>query len=258
MGLTLLADNKVIDASFSMVVGTENTQFPLTNITHPFTTKVFRSNEDSVEILITLDQSLTIDSFALVGSSISGIGITDISIQGSGSTNFTGATVIPVDVNGEYNFGFKLFTPEGSFRFWKLTINNTGGDYVELSNIFLGVKTQLTTNGFATSSFQYSRVENNGVTQNKFGQKFIDIYNTIQVMSGSIQHANQAEFEDIDGVFLMSGTSTPLWVIADPDGVLSTDSEFLYSGYFYLQNNVSWSMSGVNLFNTELILNEAT
>ena len=124
MSLTFMSDNRMLDADLSMVVGTENTQFPLTNIALDFTTKVFRSNETAVEILVDLKNTTLVDSFCMVGSSIDGIGIGDMSIQGSGSTDFSGATVIDIDINAAFNFGFKLFDAGGSFRFWKRTISH--------------------------------------------------------------------------------------------------------------------------------------
>ncbi len=257
MSLTFLADNLILDADFSMVVGTENAQFPLTNIKHDFTTKVFRSNETTVEILVDLKSTMTIDAFALVGSSVDGIGLGDISIQGSGSTDFSGASTISIDVDASHNFGFKLFTGV-AFRYWKLIITNTAGSYVELSNIYLGVKTQLLTNGFSNSSFSYTSTDNVNIKRNRFGQRFIDKFNRSNAFSGTVQHATQAEFTEINDVFMQQGKTIPLFFILDPDGTTATDGEFLYSGFFYLDNDPSWTLSGPQLYNISITLSEAT
>ena len=240
-----------------MVVGTENVQFPLTNIKNDFTTKVFRSNETTVEILIDLQATTTIDSFAIVGSSVDGIGFGDMSIQGSGSTDFSGSSVISIDVDSDFNFGFKLFTGV-AFRYWKITVENTAGSYVELSNLYLGEKTQLLQNGFSLSSFAYSSTDNIDTKRNRYGQRFIDEYNRINSMSGSIEHATQAEFQEINDVYMQQGKTRPIFFILDPDGDTATDGEFLYSGFFYLDNDLSWSFSGPRLYNITVILSEAT
>lgn len=255
MSLTFMSDNKVLGADLSMVVGTVNAQFPLANIKQDFTTKVFRSNETTVEILVDLQVTTLIDAFCLVGSSVDGIGIGDISIQGSGSVDFSGSPVITIDLNSQYNFGFKLFTGV-SFRFWKLTITNVGGDYIELSNIFLGTKTQLLTNGFSTQSFNYKSRDNVSIKTNRYGQRFIDVYNRLNVLSGTVQHANQTEFDAINDIYIQNGRTTPLFFILDPDGDTVTDGEFLFSGYFYLTNDPSWSFSGPKTYNVSLILEE--
>jgi hypothetical protein len=255
--LTFMADNKSLTADYSMVTGSENAQFPLTNIKHDFTTKVFRSNETAVAILVDLQATSTVDSFCIVGSSVAGLGLGDMTIQGSATTNFTGATVIPVDIDAAYNFGFKLFDA-ASFRYWKLTINNTAGSYVEISNIYIGEKTQITTNGFSTPSFAYTSTDNSSIKRNRYGQRFIDSYNRINTLSGTVEHATQAEFTEINDVYMQNGTTTPIYFILDPDGTTATDGEFLFSGYFYLTNDLAWTYSGPQLYNISITLEEAT
>ena len=255
--MIFLSDNKAVNATYSMVTGTENSQFPLTNITHDFTTKVFRSNETSIEVLIDLQSAITIDSFAMVGSSVTGLGVGAVTLYGSGSVDFSGSTAIPIDLDSEYNFGFKLFTG-AAFRYWKLVITNTGGSYCELSNIYLGAKTELLTNGFSTSSFSYSLIDNVDISQNKYQQRFINTYNKVSLLSGEVQHADESEFTAISDVYIQNGRSTPIWFILDKDGVLANSGEFLYSGYFYLDNNLTTTMSAFNLYNIEVILSEAT
>ena len=257
MSLTFLPDNRVIGSTLSMVVGTENAQFPLTNIEKDFTTKVFRSNETTIEILVDLQATATIDAFAIVGSSSTGMGFTTINIRGSGSTDFSGSSVISIDVSAEHNFGFKLFTGV-AFRFWKLTITRSSGSFIELSNIYLGSKTQLDQNGFSSASFSYVNRSNARISRNRFGQKFIDRYNNINEVSGDIEFANSAEFDAINAIYLQHGTTTPLWVIPDPDSVLATEGKFIFSGYYYLQNNPEWQSVTTGLFNTSITLTEAT
>lgn len=255
--MIFLADNRVLDATFSMVTGTENAQFPLTNLTHDFTTKTFRSNETSIEILVDLQATTSIDSFAVVGSSVDGLGVGALSIQGSATADFTGATTITIDLSAEYNFGFKLFDA-ASFRYWKIIASNTAGSYVELSNIYLGAKTQLLTNGFSTQSFSYVSSDNASVSMNRYGQRFIDYYNRRNTLSGAIEHATQAEFDEINDVIMQHGTTQPLFFVLDADGATATDGEFLFSGYFYLTEDLAWTFSGPQLYNLTLTLEEAT
>jgi len=257
MSLTFLPDNRVIGSTLSMVVGSENASFPLTNIEKDFTTQVFRSNETTVEILIDLQATATIDAFAIVGSSSTGMGFTTMSIQGSGSTDFTSATVIPIDVSAEHNFGFSLFTGV-AFRFWKMTITRSTGTFIELSNIYLGTKSQLLQNGFSSASFVYTNISNAKITKNRFGQKFIDRYNNINEIVGSIEFCNSAEFDAINDIYLQHGKTTPLWVIPDPTSVLATDGKFIFSGYYYFKNNSKWKSVTTGLFTTSITLTEAT
>ncbi len=254
--LTFLSDNRIKESSLSMLVGTENSQFPLSNIKHDFTTKVFRSNEDTIEILIDIQQSAAINSFSIVGSSVSGMGFGDISLYGSPTTNFTGATEIEIDVNANYNFGFKLWESAGSFRYWKLVINNTGGDYVELSNIYLGIRTELT-NGIDLNSFKYTEVDNSQIKTNNYGHKFIDKYNKSKILSGQVKFLNKSEFDTLNNLYIQHGKSIPIWVIVDPDGVMATDGEYIFSGVFYFEKDLQYESSGPFLYNVNLLFSEA-
>lgn len=255
MGLVFLTDNRVLDANISMITGTVNSQFPLDNLKHNFTTKVFRSNEDVIEILLDLGVSTSIDAFAIVGSAVSGLACGDVEIYGSLSTDFTGVSAITIDVSTEHNFGFKLFTPVAA-RYWKVKCTNTGGDYVELSNIYLGAATNLTTNGFSIGSFEFKHEDNVSVSSNKYGQKFIDYYNKTKQMTGEIENCDESEMRIIRDVYLQHGKSVPLFFLGDSTGSIMTDGEYIYSGYFYLGNNLSWKHSAFNLYNLEIELEE--
>ncbi len=256
--LTFLSDNRVMDATFSMLVGTENAQFPLTNMQNDFTTKVFRSNENAIEIQVDLQATNAIDSFAVVGSSTDGLGLGDITIYGSATTNFTGATAVPIDISAANNFGFKFFTPGGSYRYWKIVVNNSAGSYVEISNIYLGIKTQFANNGISTETFKYSEMDNSKIVKNRYGQKFIDTYNTIKSMSGTMKFVNAAEFESLNNIFTQHKKNTPIWVVLDPDGQMLTDSEYKFSGYFYFNSDLKWSLAAPTLYNVKLNFSEGT
>ena len=256
--LTFLSDNRVLEANLSMITGTENTQFPLSNIMNDFTTKVFRSNEDNVELLVDLQSTVAIDSFAIVGSSVNGLGLGDISIYGSLSTDFTGATEIDIDINANHNFGFKLFTPDASYRYWKIVVNNTGGSYVEISNFYLGIKTEFANNGISTESFKYTDIDNSKTVKNKYGQRFIDQYNKIKSLSGTMKYVNATEFDELNNLYIQNRRSTPLWIIVDPEGCMANDSEWIFSGYVYFDADLKWSLVAPALYNVSLKFSEGT
>lgn len=256
--LTFLTNNRLLEGEVSMITGTENAQFPLKNIKHAFTTKVFRSNEGYVELLIDLKATDDINAFAIVGSSVNGLGFGDVKLQGSLSTDFTGSPVIPVDVSANHNFGFALFEPEGAFRFWKLTFTNTGGDYVEVSNLYLGDKTEIVTNGITTESFKYSNEDNLNISANKYGQKFIDKFNNIKTLEGEVKFVNAEEFDLLNDMYIQTGQHLPVWALVDPEGQMGEDSEFMFSGYFYFGKDLKWQLAAPFLYNVKINLIEAT
>lgn len=248
---TFLPDNKILTANLSMITGTVNQQFPLTNLQHVFSTKVFRSVEDTVEILIDLQQANSIDYVCLRGSVTDGLGITSASIIGSATTVFSG-TPIDIELSHKYNIGHKQLT--GSFRYWKLVL--TGVAYCELSNIYLGSMVQMDDNNIS-QGFSYSLNTNSSVQKNQIGQKFIDTYGKQKLLSGDIKYANSVEFEQINQIHEDLGENIPLWFILDnQDDMAIQDSKFKFSGMFYMKDLV-WKQSAYNLFDCQLSLEEA-
>jgi len=248
--LTFLSENYVNDADLSIITGVSDSQFPLDNIKDLRTTKVFRSSDNTVELLVDLGVTQNIDSFAIVGSSTDGLGFTALTIKGSGSTDFTGSTPINIDLNQENNFGFKLFT-EVNFRYWKLEFTGTGG-FTEVSKIFLGKKIQFEENSFSQSSFRYVNNDNSRVSENEYEQPFVDIRTRNKTLSGTIQHMNRTEFDLLNEIFNRHGIRTPLWILTDPEGLSATDGEFLFSIYGRFARVRAISSSGFGLYNASL------
>lgn len=246
-------DNAVTGATFSLLSGSSNAQFPLTNIDKVFTTKVFRSTGTSCVIEIDMQSNQVIDTIALVGNNLTGLGITAATIEFSPTTSFLGTTIHTIDLSADHNFGFKLITEETGRRYAKLTL--TGTSFCELSNIYIGSRTELTNNNIDTSSFGYSLVENYKAKSNNYGQLFIDKFNSTNILSGNLKFINLTEFEQLNNMYAETGNTIPIWVFVDSDGDLSTDfsSKFLFSGYFYLEGNeLSWQTVAPKLYNTSL------
>lgn len=252
--LTFLSENFVDEASLSLLTGTPNAQFPIDNIKDIRTTKVFRSDSNTTEIQIDLLVTQTIDAFAIVGSSTDGLGFTSLTIKGSGSTDFSGSTPITIDLNAENNIGFKLFDPV-PFRFWKLEFTGTGS-FTEVSNIFLGSKTEFTQNSFSINSFRYVNQDNSRVRKNTFNQPFIDKRARVKSIRGRLQHMNAAEYDVVNEIIVRHGKTEPLWIITDPTGESATDGQFVYTMYALLTAVPSITSSGFGLYNADLQLEQ--
>lgn len=250
--LNFLSDNLVVDnnVDFSMVVGTENANFPLTNMQRKFTTKKFRSNENTCEVLIDLGQTKPIDCFMVVGDALTGLGVSTISIQGSATMDFTGVTPIDITINQEFNIGYAKFA-EQSVRFWKINLTNTGS-FCELSNIFIGKAEVIQNNSISISSFRFGTTDLSRTSVNDYGQEFTDKRSSQKDLSGTIQYCNNEETKQIDDIILKHSDRTPVWIILDQDNNITDDGEFRFSGYYSIQNRPRWSATGYGLFNINL------
>ena len=250
--LQFLSNNLVIEnnASFSMEVGTENNLFPLTNLPKKFTTKVFRSNENTCEIVIDLKQVSTLDTVAITGSAIDGMGVTTAAIQLSATPIFTGLPEITLDISNDFNIGFKSFTSQVA-RYVKVNLSHTGS-YCELGNIFLGEADIIQNNSISISSFRYSRMDNSQTVTNNYGQEFTDKRNHQTQLNGTIQYCNNEELKQIDDILLRHIDRTPVWIILDSTSNITDDGNFRFTGYYSLQRPPQWSASGYGLFNISL------
>ena len=209
------------------------------------------TNGDSVTISGTTNYNGT---FTVSNKTTNTFEITDswVSDDATGSWN----KIITIDLSAEHNFGFKYFTEQASMRYAKLVL--VGSSYCEISNLYVGKRTELANNNIDTNSFSYSTIENFKSKSNNYGQIFIDKYNTVNTMSGTIKYVNLAEFEAIQNIYAEVGNTLPLWFILDNEGNLSTDgsSKYLFSGYFYLKGALSWTTVAPSLYDTTLALVE--
>lgn len=256
MCLTFGSTNYITNSetAFSIVTGGENAQFPLSNLKHTFTTKVFRSTSDTVSILIDTKTTTTKNMFAVAGSTIEGIGFSDIILKGSPTTDFSSSPDITIDVSDKYNFGFKKFDPV-SFRYWRLDLTGTGS-YAQLSNIFLGEQFGFDTNTLSIGGFEFYNKDNTKVSKNLYLQEFITTYNKVKTLKGSIDLINREEFDLLNYLFNAHGVSQPMWVIYDEFDSSAIDGRFIFSGYYKWTKSPGFSAIGGQLWNTSLAFQE--
>lgn len=252
--LKFLSENLILESDITMLAGTENINFPIDNMKRKFTTKVFRSNENSMELLIDLKQTRNVDSFMVVGNALTGLGFTTMKIEGSATPIFSGADIKTVDLNQDFNIGIITF-PTLSVRYWKITTIGTGS-YTEISKMFIGAANVLEQNAFSIDSFKLKTKDLSSTTTNLYGQEFTDKRSKQSSIAGSIKYCNSAEVLQVDNIMLNHTDRTPLWMIIDEDSSITTDGKFRYSGYFSMQNDIDWSATGVGLFNTKMNLKQ--
>ena len=114
---------------------------------------------------------------------------------------------------------------------------------VHLSNIWLGVSTDLDTNGIDQKTFIYTTIDNSKTSTNKAGQRFSTEYNKQKKMVGTVNTIDATEFELLKDLFDNAGTTTPVGVILDEDENMTiTDSLAKFSGLFYINKDFQFKM----------------
>lgn len=252
MGHIFGTNNYLDTATLSMISGTENAQFPLSNLKVPITGQVFRIDATSCSFLIDLGSTKTVDTFMLVGDNIEGLGVTGVTLAGSATTNFGSSTPITVALSATHNFGFVL--NGGTYRYWRVSL--TGSTKCELSNIYIGQAVTLTTNAIALGSFMYTTTENVTVDKNNYGNRFFTTYNTLKTLSGKLHLLNTTELASVRSVVQTHGKSVPVWFITDPTDAMETDAKYRYSGFFYFTQNNIFTNTNTGLWSLSLELSE--
>lgn len=252
--LIFLSDNQFDYATLSITEGTENVQFPLSNLFLSTTTKKFRSTGNTVKIVVDLLQNRAIDIIAITGDATGQMGLTSLIAKTSLTTDFSMSDEIEIIPSSQHNIGYKSFVSR-SHRFVELTIEGNGS-YAELSNIFIGEKIALLQNGLSISSFKYQNIEKSTTKENDYGQQFTDVRNLQKSMSGNIDYCTKDEFEQLEDMFLYHRTFKPLWVIADPNDKAMNDGSKRLAMYGRLASIPSWSASGAVTYNTGITLKQ--
>lgn len=254
-GINFLSRNLVASADISLETGTENAQFPLNNILNDSTSIKFRSLEDNVVILLDLKQTTNIDVVAIHGDTNEDLNLTSASIKTSLTTDFSSSDTVEINLSDLERSGYAFFD-DTSARFVELTLVG-GGEYAELSNLFIGKRVNLPQQNLSISGFVYGKIDQSSVSTNEYGQVFVDKRNQIKTLSGPLQHCLKSEQDVLDEVFTRHGQSVPLWVIVDPDSSGMVDGRDKLSCYGYLTDVPQWSAGGGQTWNTELTIRQA-
>lgn len=249
-GIQFLSENLVNQSVMSISSGTENAQFPLSNIKIESTARKFRSVENTCVIIFDMQQTRTIDYVAIAGDSVQTLGLTAAEIKTSLTTDFSGATAVPLELNAEHALGFTEVTSV-DHRYVELTLTGNGS-FCELSNIFIGAKIEILRNNLSIGSFRYGYEDRSELRQNDYGMKFINKLNLQKTISGSIEFCDKTEQETIDDLWLAHGISKPLWVIVDRESMGMNDGRHKLGGYVYFSNQSSWSANGGQNYTIDL------
>jgi hypothetical protein len=254
-GLKLFQENYALDGTYSLIAGTQNLQFPLSNLLNESPSYKFRSTGNTATIQIDLTQTRDIDTFMLVGDNITGLNLTSVVFKTSVNTDFSGSTPHSVTLDSYNNFGY-VFITAVSHRYVRIELTGSGS-FSQLSNIFIGKGIELTNNNLSLRGFSYTHKDNSTVVKNRYGQRFVDRLNQQKLISGDIEFATKAEQNTLDDFFRYAGVNRPVWMIVDSAGVSLIDGETLLSIYGYLTDEPSWSPDGGYHYSTSLTIEEA-
>lgn len=253
-GINFLSENYLDSAVLTLTTGTENAQFPLSNVKNVSTARKFRSVGNTVVIEIDLQQTRTIDTVAISGDATNQFGLTSASIKTSVTNDFSMSTPTSIDLSATENIGY-AFVTQVSHRYVELTLNGTGS-FAELGALFVGQRINLTQNSLSTGSFKYKKGDKSKVSTNRYSQRFIDQLPLVKSISGTIEYATKDEQEILDDMFAYHGINRPLWMIVDSESSAMNDGKYKLSIYGYLTGSPTWSAVGGQLYNADITMEQ--
>lgn len=248
--LKFLSDNLADNATVSLTTGTENAQFPLDNLLNDSPSVKFRSQESVCVILFDLLVTRDIDFVAVAADPLESFLITSVEIKTSTTTDFSMSINYPLDLSEQQAIGY-VEIPEATHRYVQVTLTGSG-DFTELGKIFIGKALRFELNSISIGSFKYAYKDGSVISQNKYGQKFINKINTVKMLGGDIEFCTKDEQEDIDDMFIEHGRSLPLWMIIDQDSEAMNDGNFKLTIYGYSETDLAWSAAGGQLYTTSV------
>lgn len=252
----LYPTNLVTKEETEITSSSEDSQFPVSNIKHPFTTKVTRSIDGVEALILTFDLQIQqpIDTVMIVPSSMGTFGFFgNVIVRGNGTSNFASPALVETLTPNEYfNLGHLEFD-EVNYRYWQLEFEST--DFVEVSKIFIGKSVYLESNNI-DYGWNYLNQDNSTYVSNRYGQRFIDVINNEISISAEFKYLNIEEVEAIMSAFDDAGKRSPIWAMVDSEEVIISDKE-RFAGYFYLNQRPDVENSSFRLYNINFTLHEA-
>jgi hypothetical protein len=232
---------------------TENNLFPVENIKDDRRTKVFRTTEDSGDLVFDFGEAIEIDSFVIVDAKHREFNLSSLVFEVNnsnawGSPQFSGV----VSIDYEYGFAKIDIASPVSARYARIVFESND-EFCEIGKVFIGKRTEFSldpTYPIASGSNNLSRI-----SRNRLGQKFIDEIATQRQLSIDYQTMRKDEVEDLFLFYDYCSTTVPFFLSIDCENIAENSNRL--SGYYYLSSLGDFEFVVGNYWNASFDLEEA-
>lgn len=222
--------NEVKNANITAT--SENAQFPISNLKHSFRSKIFRSLSNSDSLIFDFGYFSRIDSVMIVDDPMAGNKLLTCKVYLDNDPAFGSATEADVTIDPINGFSFLNFDPFVTARYMKIEMTSSAG-YCEIGKIFAGAFIDVGECDYALP-FKPSFINRANVSENEYGQQFVDERNTTKKIEGSLKTLTKSELAPFLDLFAYAGHTKPIWV--QFDGILDNPNRI--SGYYYIASNI--------------------
>lgn len=250
MSFEIYSDNLIYQSAIT--ASSENINFPLTNITDPRRSKVYRSTSNTTEVYLDFNETSEIDAFMVVDDKTNGFGISTLELDFSATSSWaspSGNEVI--SLSPQLGIGFKEFTLK-EFRFCRISLTSTL-PYCELSKFFIGKKMDLGRSvnyGWSIKSNDLSKKQTN-----RYGQVFVDLIRTQRVINCRLSLLDKDQLDKIYTWIDSYSEVKPFFIRLGCDNMVNDNRRF--SGMVYLSDTPTITNSSFGRYDMSLSLIEA-
>lgn len=232
----------------------QNLLFPVTNLNHPFRTKVFRSTSNTSNLVMDFGETSEMDSILVVDDPRNGFGVSTITLElNTVNTWTTPAFSQVLTMNTYQGLAYAEF-PLKTYRYARLVMTSTLG-YCELSKFFIGKAIGFESGMGIDLGWNFADKELSTVKENRYGQKFVDVVARQRQMSFSINTMTKDELDQVFEVYDSKGITEPFFVRIGTDGMINDKDRF--AGMFYLNSIPSITNKAFGLYDISMTLEEA-
>lgn len=250
--IKFFSDNLVEQATIT--ASNENSLFPVSNLTHPFRTKVFRSTTNSDSIVFDFLETSAIDSVILVDEPREGFGFTAVTLELNG-TNTWGAPAYStaLTINSVHGIAKAEFTTK-NYRFARLVFTSTLG-YCEVSKVFIGEAISFESGVGIDLGWSYQDKDLSLVKENSYSQKFIDLKTRQKQISFALRTLNPTELDQVFEIYDTKGINKPLFMTLGNDEMINDEDRF--AGMYFLNAVPAITNKSFGLYDLSMTLEEA-
>jgi hypothetical protein len=219
-----------------ITTSTANTNFPASNLKHPFRSKRWRSTGVTSEwVVFDLSTTEAIDSVVLMWSKEDGILLSNtatVTIQANATNVWTSPAVSQVlTINNTYELASYYFTSAQNYRYWRVLITDPGNPngFLELGVCWLG-KGLVIDN--AQNGFTFQLVDTSKLSVTPFGNVYVDEYPILALMSFSYQYLSYSMMQILENAYRTNGNRDPVMVCLDAEGATFDKDHYTVYGHF--------------------------
>lgn len=185
-------------------------------------------------ITFDLGSAQQIDTFVLLFDPVSGLKLSPnavVRIQGNATNNFAAPAVdVVVTASTQFNIFSQYWSSGQNYRYWRVKVTDPANPnlYVELGKIILAKATVLTRQ--AANGFKAAMIDRSKKMKNDYGHEYVDSYPLQTTLDVKLNAMPYADAKTINSIFQRVGTAIPIWVAADPTGVVFDRDHFAVYG----------------------------